>query len=231
MYGAPLPDLDVLLSEGGGQGLLVVGALQDLSQAEARWGVVGKGFLTLWQNIVVLPGIRHRETLELLSLLVGDHDRIVPTQGQSQTLGPLPFGFQRRIWMLSEGESIQRERILPPDAIYRGNPAKKREVLVFTPNGGWQHVDLMRYCFYTPWPVVLIQSSDWAVNYGKPQSWALPLPELDRGGDLSYLFDAGGQKLVDSWLELKASWRERQAAIPPRDEADGGSGPRRALPA
>jgi type IV secretory pathway TraG/TraD family ATPase VirD4 len=37
MYGAPLPDLPVLLAEGAGQGLLPCGALQDLSQAVARW--------------------------------------------------------------------------------------------------------------------------------------------------------------------------------------------------
>jgi hypothetical protein len=217
MYGAPLPDLPELLAEGGGQGLLIVGALQDLSQAVARWGTVGEGFLTIWQNVVVLPGIMHQSTVELLSLLIGDFDRIVPNQGQAQALTPGPFGFQRRIWLQSEGESIQRQRKLPPDAIYQGNPNKKREVLVFTPNGGWQHVDLMRYWSFggpCPWPGILTKSSEAALRDGRSQNWALPLPELDQGGNVQYLFDAGGQGLVDWWLEVKTLWRQRQSEIP-----------------
>jgi hypothetical protein len=210
MYGAPLPDLDKLLSDGGGSGLLICGALQDLSQAVARWGVVGHGFLTLWQNVVALPGIRHRETLELLSMLIGDHDRVVTTQGRSQQVVDGPLGFQRRIWNLSEGQNIQRERRLPPDAIYRGNPNNPREVLVFTPNGGWQHVELMKYWAWQPWPRILTHSSEWALREGYPEHDALPLPELDQGGNTRYLFDAGGQELVDWWMEVKATWRQKQ---------------------
>jgi TraM recognition site of TraD and TraG len=217
MYGAPLPDLDVLLSEGGGQGLLIVGALQDLSQAEARWGKAGEGFLTIWQNVVVLPGIMHGPTVDLLSKLIGDEDRVVPSQGQSQSLAPGPFGFQRRVWMLNEGETIQRQPKLPPSAIYSGNPNKKREVLIFTPNGGWQHIDLMRYWSFgspCPWPYMLTQSCEWALLRGYPEHYALPLPELDHGGNVQYLFDAGGQPLVDSWMEVKRLWREKQSEIP-----------------
>jgi hypothetical protein len=214
MYGAPLRDLPELLSEGGGQGLLIVGALQDLNQAEARWGRVGRGFLTYWQNTVVLPGIKDQATLELLSLLIGDFDRVMPSQGQNQVLAPAPFGFQRRVWMHSEGESIHRQRKLPPDAIYQGNPNNKREVLVFTPNGGWQHMDLMRYWSFTPWPYILSQSSEWALKDGRPQNYALPLPELDLDDNLKYLYDAGGQPLVDSWISVKRLWRQKQSEIP-----------------
>jgi type IV secretion system protein VirD4 len=35
---APLPDLPATVSEGGGQGVLTLACLQDLSQARARWG-------------------------------------------------------------------------------------------------------------------------------------------------------------------------------------------------
>jgi len=45
---APLPNLPALVSEGGGQGLVTLACLQDLSQARARWGEAAEGFLTLF---------------------------------------------------------------------------------------------------------------------------------------------------------------------------------------
>jgi Type IV secretory system Conjugative DNA transfer len=45
---APLPDLPSLVSEGGGQGVLTLGCLQDLSQARQRWGPAADGFLSLF---------------------------------------------------------------------------------------------------------------------------------------------------------------------------------------
>lgn len=209
MYGAPLPDLPELLSEGGGQGLLVCGALQDLSQAVARWGEVGRGFLTLWQNVIVMPGIRHGDTLELLSMLVGDYDRPIRTRGDSQALAPNLLGFQRRVWMQSDSETTQRQRILPPEDIYRGNPARKSEVLVFTPGGGWEHVSLQRYWVGPPWPWVLLQSAEWSLR-GPVEDCLLPFPELMRGGDPRPLLATGGQGLVDWYRELVEEWRSNQ---------------------
>ena len=45
---APIPDLTSMVSEGAGQGLLVLACLQDLSQARARWGQSADGFLSLF---------------------------------------------------------------------------------------------------------------------------------------------------------------------------------------
>ena len=39
---APIPDLPAMVSEGAGQGLLVLACLQDLSQARVRWGRGGR---------------------------------------------------------------------------------------------------------------------------------------------------------------------------------------------
>ena len=39
---APIPDLPAMVSEGAGQGLLVLACLQDLSQARVRWGHSGR---------------------------------------------------------------------------------------------------------------------------------------------------------------------------------------------
>jgi len=68
---APLPRLASIVSEGGGQGVVTLACLQDLSQARGRWGASAEGFLSLFPTTVVLPGIADRATLELLSHLAG----------------------------------------------------------------------------------------------------------------------------------------------------------------
>jgi type IV secretory pathway TraG/TraD family ATPase VirD4 len=70
---APLPSLPSIVSEGAGQGVVVLGCLQDLSQARVRWGAAAEGFLSLFPTTVVLPGIADRATLEALSALIGRH--------------------------------------------------------------------------------------------------------------------------------------------------------------
>jgi type IV secretory pathway TraG/TraD family ATPase VirD4 len=71
---APLPSLPSIVSEGGAQGVSVLGCLQDLSQARVRWGTAAEGFLSLFPTAVVLPGIADRWTLEAVSALAGRHD-------------------------------------------------------------------------------------------------------------------------------------------------------------
>ncbi len=66
---APVPDLPAMVSEGGGQGLLVLACLQDLSQARNRWGTAADGFLSLFGTTVVLPGIADTRTLRDISAL------------------------------------------------------------------------------------------------------------------------------------------------------------------
>jgi type IV secretory pathway TraG/TraD family ATPase VirD4 len=68
---APLPRLASIVSEGGGQGVLTLACLQDLSQARSRWGTSAEGFLSLFPTTLVLPGIADRATLELLQHLAG----------------------------------------------------------------------------------------------------------------------------------------------------------------
>ena len=74
---APLPRLAGIVSEGGGQGVLTLACLQDLSQARSRWGGAADGFLSLFPTAVVLPGIADRPTLEMLRHLAGRS--LVPT--------------------------------------------------------------------------------------------------------------------------------------------------------
>ncbi len=107
---APIPDLPALVSEGGGQGLLTLGCLQDLSQARLRWGSVAEGLLSLFGAKLIMGGIADMATLELVSRLGGEVD--VPVRSVTRT----PF------WSPSRGApsvtwSSQRQRRIPVDAV------------------------------------------------------------------------------------------------------------------
>ncbi len=73
---APLTSLSSILSEGASQGISVLGALQDLTQAERRWPQEYRGFLTLFGTTLVLGGIADTRTLRQLSELSGQHQRV-----------------------------------------------------------------------------------------------------------------------------------------------------------
>lgn len=72
---APIP-LPNIVSEAGGQGLHLVVAFQDLSQARARWGRAAEGFMTLFPEKLILPGMNDKQTAELLSSMSGSYDRM-----------------------------------------------------------------------------------------------------------------------------------------------------------
>lgn len=108
---APLDDLPALVAEGAGQGIVTLACLQDLSQAQMRWGRAADGFLSLFGTKVVLPGIGDRRTLEALSLLAGDID--VETRSVSGGQWDL-----RRSWT----KATRSERCVPPDVIANGPP-------------------------------------------------------------------------------------------------------------
>ena len=119
---APIPDFPSMISEGGGQGLITLACLQDLSQARSRWPDHADGFPSLFGTTVVLPGIGDVRTLEALSTLAGDEE--IPTRtisaGRMATdhlLVDLVTGGRPQ-----HGESVstQWRRLLPADVIARG---------------------------------------------------------------------------------------------------------------
>jgi len=73
---APLPTLGSLLSEGASQGVHLLGALQDLTQARARWPRLAAGLFTLFGTTVVLGGIGDLETLRLVEELAGNQEEL-----------------------------------------------------------------------------------------------------------------------------------------------------------
>jgi type IV secretion system protein VirD4 len=80
---SPIPDLPAMISEGAGQGLLVLACLQDLSQARVRWGPAADGFLSLFGTTVVLRGIADTSTLRDISALAGDQEVASTTVSRS----------------------------------------------------------------------------------------------------------------------------------------------------
>jgi type IV secretion system protein VirD4 len=114
---APLEELPQIASEGGGQGLVLLAALQDLSQARARWGGAADGFLTLFGAKLILPGIADTRTLEAISTALGEYDRqmVSTSRGSSITgfLGPQQPATPPR----TRTVSTQRTRVLPPGEI------------------------------------------------------------------------------------------------------------------
>jgi type IV secretory pathway TraG/TraD family ATPase VirD4 len=127
---APLPTLPSIVSEGGGQGVITMACLQDLSQARARWGVSGESFLSLFPTSLVLPGIADRPTLELLSALGGRNQR-----------SQISHSLERR-GRVNGGVRSEREqmRLTPADVAHgRGGmalglgPTKEMEWIRLTP--------------------------------------------------------------------------------------------------
>jgi type IV secretory pathway TraG/TraD family ATPase VirD4 len=112
---APLGELPQIASEGGGQGLSLVAAFQDLSQARHRWGALADGFLTVFGEKLILPGIADPKTLEAISLALGEYDRQVTSTTRhpiGSGGGSLPLGGG-----VSRTTSIQRHRVLSPGEI------------------------------------------------------------------------------------------------------------------
>ena len=116
---APLPRLASIVSEGGGQGVLTLACLQDLSQARSRWGASAEGFLSLFPTTLVLPGIADRTTLEMLRHLAGRELTSSPSvqrDSRGRTLGHSTSWVERDRVTMSELAQGREGRALGLDA-------------------------------------------------------------------------------------------------------------------
>ncbi len=107
---APLEELPQITSEGGGQGVTLLAAFQDLSQARQRWGKAAEGFLTLFGTKLILPGVADTQTLEAISTALGEYDR------KMVATGTVPL---RDSWFPGRTRTVstQRTRIFSPGEI------------------------------------------------------------------------------------------------------------------
>jgi type IV secretion system protein VirD4 len=115
---APLEELPQIASEGGGQGLDLLAALQDLSWARARWGPAADGFLTLFGTKLILPGVADTRSLEAISTALGEYDRKLVAKGTVSS--PNSWLPQR-----SRTVSTQRTRVLSPARSRTSQPAAR----------------------------------------------------------------------------------------------------------
>jgi hypothetical protein len=86
-----------------------------------RWKEAGESFLTLFQDVIVYPGIRHKDTLEAVSSLSREYDRDVPSSS-------IASGSQGTTYTTSTNS--QRQRILPPDQVYAGPVPQNQDMLI-----------------------------------------------------------------------------------------------------
>jgi type IV secretory pathway TraG/TraD family ATPase VirD4 len=137
---APVPDLPAMVSEGGGQGLLVLACLQDLSQARERWGASADGFMSLFGTTVVLRGIADMETLRAVSVLAGEHE--VASTSITRSVGA---------WgRIRPTASVAAARVarLTPDAVAQGVPGR---AVVLGPHKEVHSVALTPSHHHAPW--------------------------------------------------------------------------------
>ena len=154
---APLEELPQIASEGGGQGLLLLAALQDLSQARQRWGHQADGFLTLFGTKLILPGIADTRTLEAISVTLGEYDRQVVSHARQQVglaewLSRNPPAPART----THTYSTQRTRVLSPGEI-ANIPAGRA---LHLDGVKWELVTLTPAHIREPWRTLTALSAD-----------------------------------------------------------------------
>jgi type IV secretion system protein VirD4 len=230
MYGiAPIPDLPNMLSEGGSQGVLVAGAVQDLALIKDRWKMAGDSFLTLFQDVLIFPGVRHGDTLEMVSKLIGDYDREMPTTSTQRGAGGTSY---------TEGVSFQRQRRVPPDDVSRGPDPTNQDVLFHLSSQGVGQLWATPYWRSPPWAQVLTSCIELALSGKGESTWAegarlmgrtdvveppltdLPIPDLTPWAERQ----RGTDPWADRYLVAKRRWETRLfAARPVRDVPPGAS--------
>lgn len=143
---APLPDLPSIVSEGAGQGLIVLACLQDLSQARHRWGERAEGFLSLFGTKVFLRGIQDIKTLQAISTLAGEHDvrKVSMERADRSSL----FRRAKR----SKTYSKQREPRLPVEVIATG---REGWAVLFRTGKSWTWIRLTMCHKSLPWKSVV----------------------------------------------------------------------------
>ncbi|MGH8931915.1 MAG: type IV secretory system conjugative DNA transfer family protein [Egibacteraceae bacterium] len=165
---APIASLPALVSEAGGQGLHVVAAVQDLSQVRGRWGNdVAEGFLSLFQHVLVLGGIRDTRTLEAISTICGEWLRPQETQSHSISYSRKPWELKFRPeisnnW--SSTSSLTRERQVYPGDVY----ALEHGRAIYLYGSEWRHVILTPHYSHRRWTAALAAAPADIVTWPRP---------------------------------------------------------------
>ena len=149
---APLPDLPAMVSEGGGQGLLTLACLQDLSQARSRWGRAAEGFFSLFGTKVLLGGIGDIPTLEAVSRLAGQMDVAVRSVTRSAWWSGRPQASTTFSWRRQPRLPVDKAHSLPPGSALVVSGAHPPGLAYLTPWWGYPPFDEARHARITPSP-------------------------------------------------------------------------------
>lgn len=171
---APLASLPALVSEAGGQGLHVLAAIQDLSQVRERWGSeIADGFLSLFQHVLVIGGVRDTRTLEALSVICGEWDRPLTstTSTRTKTREPWHVGAANRSVAKATSTSTTRQRVLPPGEVYGLESGRGLHLH----GSSWRMVRLAAHFSHPRWIQALSAAPAQIVT------WDPPSPRLQRG--------------------------------------------------
>jgi type IV secretory pathway TraG/TraD family ATPase VirD4 len=163
---APIPDMENFLSEGGGQGVVTMLCLQDLSQARARWGPEVDGWFSLFGSKVMLRGIEDIKTLETISALAGEEEvvtrsvsaPVVNQPGRAQSV--LEWAAGRRMpppQQPTVTTSTVRRRRFPVDELSRG---LKGKALLIDDHSGMEYIDLTSHHEHELWKSIIKQGQE-----------------------------------------------------------------------
>jgi type IV secretion system protein VirD4 len=178
---APLPDLPQMVSEGGGQGLLTMACLQDLSQARVRWGAATEGFFSLFGAKVILPGIGDIKTLEVVSRLAGQGDVPVRSENRSAWWAPgRPAASSTTSWRRQERLPVDLVHSLPPGSALVLAGGRRPALSWLTPWWGYPPFSDARFAKL---PAALAQPTP--AGLPTPAARAQPNPASSQGPVLS----------------------------------------------
>lgn len=188
----PAPSLAARLADCAPH-IMVTAAVQSPQQFQRAWGKDdADSWPDLFQSVLVLPGLRHRETLEMLSKLAGTYLREVWSGSEG-------YNDKSQVW--NQSMNYQREDVLPPDTI-SNRRGDDRSGLLLTPNGGWRWAQVARYFSDGFWPNLLVGALETCTVPG------LPVPELMRYGPED-LMRAWGNDLVHRYQAAVEAYRAR----------------------
>jgi hypothetical protein len=212
---APIQSLPALVSEAGGQGLHVIAAVQDLSQVRARWGAdVAEGFLSLFQHVLVLGGIRETFTLDAISLICGEWLRPTISTSVSTSHGHKRFDLGSKLHAdlgtnFSTSTSEVRERLVPQGEVYGLAPGRA----IYLHGSGWGYVQLAAHYSHPRWTAALAAAPAHIQTWEHPDDTRLQVPAgLMQAVRAAHPVFAGGQPLSAHEHALRANGQGLHAA-------------------
>lgn len=176
----PVPQIERILTDCRERGIIVVGGIQSLKQAEDLYGDAGKDFLSAWRCALVFRGILDRDTLELISFLSGTYWEEV--KGYSEARHP-----KHGRWEWSTSIRLEEQRRLKPEQIRMGRADWPDGALMVRRDRYHSWIDSIPYYRRDPWAKVLVNSAEHARSDGLD----LPLPPLAKDGNYGYLAQLG----------------------------------------